>query len=64
MADHATPRIAPLDDGTGDVDVSEIAARPAPAPAPITDKDVQEYREQDRFLPVTLSIVPSYSSPY
>ncbi|KZS97308.1 histone-fold-containing protein [Sistotremastrum niveocremeum HHB9708] len=50
MADHPTPRIAPLDDGTADV--SEIAARPAPAPAPITDKDVQEYREQDRFLPI------------
>jgi len=50
MADHPTPRLAPLDDGTGSSNV--VAQMPAPAPAPITEKDVQEYREQDRFLPI------------
>ncbi|GBE89252.1 histone-fold-containing protein [Sparassis latifolia] len=42
------PAIAPQDDGTG------VAPEPvqAPEPAPITEQEVGEYREQDRFLPI------------
>lgn len=32
----------------------------APPPAPITEQEVGEYREQDRFLPVSL---PSFLRP-
>lgn len=57
MSDFAPPTIAPQniapaqDDGSGTVPpVPE-----APEPAPITEQEVGEYREQDRFLPVRLS---------
>ncbi|CCM01344.1 uncharacterized protein FIBRA_03394 [Fibroporia radiculosa] len=40
--------IAPQDDGSGVVP----APTEAPEPAPITDNEVGEYREQDRFLPI------------
>lgn len=38
---------------------SEDASTPArsPEPAPITDQEVGEYREQDRFLPVSVYIL-------
>ncbi|KII91370.1 hypothetical protein PLICRDRAFT_51535 [Plicaturopsis crispa FD-325 SS-3] len=44
------PVIAPQDDGTGVAE--EAAAQEAPEPAPITEQEVGEYREQDRFLPI------------
>lgn len=53
MSEYSPPNIAPQtiapqDDGSGSV--------PEPArdvePAPITEQEVGEYREQDRFLPV------------
>ena len=53
MSEHQPPHIAPQniapqDDGSG--------TAPEPArdvePAPITEQEVGEYREQDRFLPV------------
>jgi hypothetical protein len=43
------PNIAPLDDGSG---LSHESVRDAPEPAPITEQEVGEYREQDRYLPV------------
>lgn len=45
------PNIAPQDDGSG---VAQEPVRDASEPAPITDQEVGEYREQDRFLPVRL----------
>lgn len=43
------PTIAPQNDGSG---AAPEAPREAPEPAPITEQEVGEYREQDRFLPV------------
>lgn len=43
------PNIAPLDDGSG---LSHESVRDAPEPAPITEQEVGEYREQDRYLPI------------
>lgn len=40
--------LAPQDDGSG---IAAETGEQAP-PAPITDQEVGEYREQDRFLPV------------
>jgi len=45
-----TPNIAPLTDGAGAP--AEATAQDAPEPAPITEQEVGEYREQDRFLPI------------
>ena len=45
--------LAPQNDGSG------VAADPgeqAP-PAPITEQEVGEYREQDRFLPVSRYVI-------
>jgi len=42
------PNIAPQDDGSG---ATAVVAE-APEPAPITEQEVGEYREQDRFLPI------------
>lgn len=43
------PVIAPLDDGSG---MTHETVPEAPEPAPITEQEVGEYREQDRYLPV------------
>lgn len=43
------PAIAPQDDGSG---VTTEVAEDVPEPPPITEEEVGEYREQDRFLPV------------
>jgi len=43
------PTIAPLNDGSG---VTHEAVADAPEPAPITEEEVGEYREQDRYLPI------------
>jgi len=47
MSDIQQPIIAPQDDGSGIVPEHET-----PEPAPITEEEVGEYREQDRFLPI------------
>jgi len=50
MAD-IQPALAPLPDE--DADTADEATPPdAPPPAPITEQEVGEYREQDRFLPI------------
>ncbi|KZT18937.1 histone-fold-containing protein [Neolentinus lepideus HHB14362 ss-1] len=41
------PNIAPQTDGGEGAQVQE-----PPEPAPITEQDIGEYREQDRFLPI------------
>jgi hypothetical protein len=47
MSEIQPPIIAPQDDGSGIVPEHE-----PPEPAPITEEEVGDYREQDRFLPV------------
>ena len=47
----APQNIAPQDDGSG---VAPAPVPEAPEPVPITEQEVGEYREQDRFLPVRL----------
>ncbi|KAI0341417.1 histone-fold-containing protein [Trametopsis cervina] len=49
MPDFPPPEIAPQTDGTN---TAPEPARDAPEPAPITEQEVGEYREQDRFLPI------------
>ncbi|EPT05810.1 hypothetical protein FOMPIDRAFT_1139013 [Fomitopsis schrenkii] len=49
MSDFPPLNIAPQDDGSG---VVPATVESAPEPAPITDQEVGEYREQDRFLPI------------
>ncbi|KAI0360300.1 histone-fold-containing protein [Trametes cingulata] len=49
MSEFAPPNIAPQDDGSG---VVPQPTQDAPEPAPITEQEVGEYREQDRFLPI------------
>lgn len=53
MSEYQPPVIAPQTDGSGP---APEPARDAPEPAPITEQEVGEYREQDRFLPVRLSL--------
>ncbi|RDX45367.1 histone-fold-containing protein [Lentinus brumalis] len=48
MSEFVPPTIAPApEDGSAPQPVPE-----APEPAPITEQDIGEYREQDRFLPI------------
>lgn len=54
-SDFQPPNIAPQDDGSG---ATAVVAE-APPPAPITEQEVGEYREQDRFLPVCLHVAVS-----
>ena len=61
MSDFAPPNIAPQDDGSG---VVPQPAQDAPEPAPITEQEVGEYREQDRFLPVRIPTPPHISTVY
>ncbi|KAG6374648.1 histone-fold-containing protein [Boletus reticuloceps] len=54
------PALAPQpEDGASTAD--EATPPEAPSPVPITEQEVGEYREQDRFLPVSPSS-PSHSS--
>ena len=46
------PNIAPLSDGSS---APPESTQDAPEPAPITEQEVGEYREQDRFLPVSVA---------
>lgn len=53
MADSFPPTIAPQTDNSSN---APEAAQQAPDPAepvPITEQEVGEYREQDRYLPVS-----------
>ncbi|KAF9244648.1 histone-fold-containing protein [Melanogaster broomeanus] len=45
------PIIAPQQED-GSTIVPETTAQDAPGPTPITEQEVGEYREQDRFLPI------------
>ena len=62
MAEFAPPPIAPQLDGSGAL---PDAVRDAPPTtlAPITDQEVGEYREQDRFLPVCTHSARARASP-
>ncbi len=52
------PRLAALDGGSGQpLEAPDDIEQP-----PITEQDVQEYREQDRFLPVSYSLSSTSSS--
>ncbi|OAX39059.1 histone-fold-containing protein [Rhizopogon vinicolor AM-OR11-026] len=56
------PMIAPQEDGSGSV--PETSHEP-PQPTPITDQEVGEYREQDRFLPIAnVSRIMKQSVPH
>ncbi|KAF8638732.1 hypothetical protein AX16_010455 [Volvariella volvacea WC 439] len=50
MSDQLQP-IIPAQSGSGGPAVASTP-QATPAPAPITDQEVGEYREQDRFLPI------------
>lgn len=50
MSEYVPPTIAPQVDSSGNVPEPVVEA---PEPAPITEQEVGEYREQDRFLPVS-----------
>jgi len=54
MADTFPPTIAPQTDSSSSA--PEPAQQPidTPEPVPITEQEVGEYREQDRYLPVSL----------
>lgn len=55
-----TPNIAPLNDGSS---APPETTQDAPEPAPITEQEVGEYREQDRFLPVRATTFPLHPPP-
>jgi hypothetical protein len=46
------PPIVPRDENTGGP-ITTIPQQETPEPNPITEQEVGEYREQDRFLPVS-----------
>jgi len=50
MSEIQPPIIAPQDDGSGVI--PDTSQHEPPEPAPITEQEVGEYREQDRFLPI------------
>lgn len=52
MTEQQQPILAPLASGSGVL--PPVANLDIPEPAVITDQEVGEYREQDRFLPVRL----------
>ena len=61
MADSFTPNIAPQTDGSGN-EPEQVQQQPdTPEPVPITEQEVGEYREQDRYLPVS---PPTPSLPF
>jgi nuclear transcription Y subunit beta len=53
MAESFTPNIAPQTDGSGNAPEQAQQQPDAAEPVPITEQEVGEYREQDRFLPVS-----------
>lgn len=56
------PIIPAHDDGSGSVSLQDSSD--APEPAPITEQEVGEYREQDRFLPVSGKTYPCPGKHY
>ncbi|KAI0765452.1 histone-fold-containing protein [Fomes fomentarius] len=52
MSDFAPPTIAPQNIAPAQDDGTIPPVPEAPEPAPITEQEVGEYREQDRFLPI------------
>ncbi|KAF8488923.1 histone-fold-containing protein [Russula emetica] len=52
MADSFTPNIAPQTDGSGNAPEQAQQQPDATEPVPITEQEVGEYREQDRYLPI------------
>jgi hypothetical protein len=53
MADSFPPTIAPQTDSSGNAPEAAQQAPDAAEPVPITEQEVGEYREQDRYLPVS-----------
>jgi nuclear transcription Y subunit beta len=53
MADSFTPNIAPQTDGSGSAPEQAQQQPDATEAVPITEQEVGEYREQDRYLPVS-----------
>ncbi len=66
MADSFPPPIAPQTDSSGNAPET-VQPLPEPLePVPITEQEVGEYREQDRYLPVSPlphSPLPSRDAP-
>jgi len=60
MSSEYTPNIAPVSDGSS---VPPETTPDAPEPTPITEQEVGEYREQDRFLPVSTTTLASPGTP-
>ncbi len=61
MADSFPPAIAPQTDNSGNAPESAQQSPDPAEPVPITEQEVGEYREQDRYLPVS---PVSPSSPF
>ena len=60
MSSEFTQNIAPHNDGsTAPPETTQDASEPVP----ITEQEVGEYREQDRFLPVSILIFPRLAHP-
>jgi len=55
MADSFPPTIAPQTDSSGNAPESAQQSPDPADPVPITEQEVGEYREQDRYLPVSPS---------
>jgi hypothetical protein len=58
MADTFTPNIAPQTDGSGNAPEPAQQQPDATEAVPITEQEVGEYREQDRYLPVSPPALP------
>jgi hypothetical protein len=59
MTDSFPPTIAPQADSSGNAPESAQTSPDPTEPVPITEQEVGEYREQDRYLPVS----PVHPSP-
>jgi hypothetical protein len=55
MTDSFPPTIAPQTDSSGNAPESAQPSPDSTEPVPITEQEVGEYREQDRYLPVSPS---------
>ena len=64
MADSFTPTIAPQTDGSGNPPEQVQPQPDATEPVPITEQEVGEYREQDRYLPVSPHSNTRFSSTF
>lgn len=58
MADSFPPPIAPQTDSSGNAPETVQQPPEPPEPVPITEQEVGEYREQDRYLPVSPQLLP------